>query len=318
MFRITARTVLELGSELISSDIIAFYELVKNGFDARTKAGVEIRFDIVLSRRAYLRLQKAIASGARLEELKTRIKSELLPTSSNRAHQSFAACIEKAKSVESLSRRLRRVQKRYNTITVSDSGDGMSLEDLNRNFLVIGTPSRKKDVEAALQRGDKDVPYLGEKGIGRLSAMRLGDRLRVEAARHDDKSLNILEIDWEKFSDVDAMLDQIPVVPESGGPKSNNEWSGTSITISDLIENWTEPRVREMAEYDFARLSDPFSDSGSRPRIAIYWNGERVAIPIMSNALLDAAHASVRGSYEIIGGSPVLTCNFEARSLAGC
>jgi hypothetical protein len=34
VFRVNARTVLELGSELISSDIIAFYELIKNVADA--------------------------------------------------------------------------------------------------------------------------------------------------------------------------------------------------------------------------------------------------------------------------------------------
>lgn len=48
MFRVTVRTVLERGSELISSDIIAFHELIKKGFYARTKSGVEIRFDIPL------------------------------------------------------------------------------------------------------------------------------------------------------------------------------------------------------------------------------------------------------------------------------
>jgi hypothetical protein len=64
LFRITARTVLELGSELISSDIIAFYELIKNGFDAKTKTGVDIRFDIALPRRAYLKLQDPMAPCA--------------------------------------------------------------------------------------------------------------------------------------------------------------------------------------------------------------------------------------------------------------
>lgn len=53
MFRITARTVLELGAELISSDIIAFYELIKNGFDAVTRRGVEVRFDIPIPRHNY-------------------------------------------------------------------------------------------------------------------------------------------------------------------------------------------------------------------------------------------------------------------------
>ena len=37
MLSVTARTILELGSELISSKIVAFYELVKNGSDAKTK-----------------------------------------------------------------------------------------------------------------------------------------------------------------------------------------------------------------------------------------------------------------------------------------
>lgn len=64
MFHITARTVLELGSELISPDIIAFYELIKNGFDAGSKTGVDIRFDIVVSRHAGLKLHDRIAKAA--------------------------------------------------------------------------------------------------------------------------------------------------------------------------------------------------------------------------------------------------------------
>lgn len=315
MFRITARTVLELGSELISSDIIAFYELIKNGFDAQTKTGVNVRFDIVLSQRTYLRIRKNISSGMSLEELKKQIKSELLLTASEVSREGFVIAIDKSSSLESLTLNFERAQKRFNTITVSDDGLGMSLEDLQHNFLVIGTPSRKKEVDAALKRGDTHTPYLGEKGIGRLSAMRLGEYLKVETARATDTNFNILEIDWTAFGDVDTMLDQIPIAPSIGDQKPNNDWSGTSIIISDLTENWTESRVREMAEYDFARLTDPFADAGARPRIAIYWNGERMAIPIMSSALLNAAHARVSGIYEIIDGSPVLTCNFEALSL---
>ena len=54
MFTVTARTVLELGAELISSDVIAFYELIKNGFDAGSKNGVAIRFETLLKRRRRL------------------------------------------------------------------------------------------------------------------------------------------------------------------------------------------------------------------------------------------------------------------------
>lgn len=315
MFRITARTVLELGSELISSDIIALYELIKNGFDAGTKTGVDVKFDIVLPRRSYLRLHNMVEVGGNLDVLRAAIKEEILPNASSAARSAFAALLDEATSADTLRHNLTTAQRTYNTITVSDAGTGMSQHDLESSFLVIGTPSRKKDVEAALARGDPQSPYLGEKGIGRLSAMRLGERLRVVTARTDDTAVNNLDIDWRAFADIDAMLDQVPVAPTVGGPKPEPDWSGTSIIISDLMENWTESRVRDMAGYEFARLTDPFADPATRPRIAIFWNGERIAIPIMSGALIDVAHARVEGQYTLVNGSPILKCTFKALNL---
>ena len=54
-FKISARTILHLGSELISSDAIAFYELIKNAFDAQSKrvkirAIIRIPHDAALAR----------------------------------------------------------------------------------------------------------------------------------------------------------------------------------------------------------------------------------------------------------------------------
>jgi hypothetical protein len=112
LFRITARTVLELGAELISSDIIAFYELIKNGFDAEARLGVvperrrgvDIRFDIVLPRHAYLRVQDRIAAAtksssapgasdkeaaAQLQALKTEILDAFLVTASQAARDAY-------------------------------------------------------------------------------------------------------------------------------------------------------------------------------------------------------------------------------------
>ena len=39
-FKVAAGTVLERGAELISSDAVAIYELVKNAIDARSPDGV--------------------------------------------------------------------------------------------------------------------------------------------------------------------------------------------------------------------------------------------------------------------------------------
>ena len=54
----------------------------------------------------------------------------------------------------------------------------MAIEELSDVFLRIGTNSRRKDNLAGAR-------YLGDKGIGRLSAMRLGDRLQVKTAREE-------------------------------------------------------------------------------------------------------------------------------------
>ena len=44
-FRVAARIILELGDELISSDSVALYELVKNSIDAGSRVGIHYDAD---------------------------------------------------------------------------------------------------------------------------------------------------------------------------------------------------------------------------------------------------------------------------------
>ena len=205
-----------------------------------------------------------------------------------------------------------------NRIIVSDEGTGMSRQDLIDNYLVIGTASRKRAIDAALvehRGGDRRPPFLGEKGIGRLSAMRLGDRLLVETAERSDKQLNLLRIDWSAFEDLDAMLEEIDVAPKRGASKPGRNWSGTKLIVTALTADWTRDRVKDLGEYDFARLTDPFADAKRRPRIAIFWNGTRMPVAHMDRNLLSHAHASVRGRVVYRESGPALQCTFEALDL---
>jgi signal transduction histidine kinase len=323
LFRITARTVLELGSELISSDIIAFYELIKNGFDAGTKNGVEVRFDIVLTKaigqrlgRDALKIDPKDENSARsLSELKAVLDGEILDSASKDARAGFRALLNAAVSPAALADAITEGMRRFNTITIKDTGSGMSTRDLEDNFLVIGTGSRKKAIDAALASGTAKAPYLGEKGIGRLSAMRLGEQLRVNTAKISDVRFNVLEIDWKIFNTVDAMLDEIDVKPSVGDPKPSPEWSGTNIVIGDLTENWFKERVFEMGDREFSRLTDPFEDPGVRPRIAVFWNDDRVPVGSMSRGLLEAAHAHIHGKYSIVEGEPLLEITTDIADL---
>ena len=315
MFKITARTILELGSELISSDIIAFYELIKNGFDAGTRDGVNIQFNIVIRRNAYLELRgKALSSPKSTSGVVSLAEAALNIDAPIELLEKSRALLQQAATGQQLVAALDQIYE-MSRIVVSDAGSGMSVDDLNDNFLVIGTASRKREVDKALRTGETKSPFLGEKGIGRLSAMRLGDTLRVETARATDRYLNCLDIDWSDFAQIDAMLADIDIHPTQGDAVESKGWSGTRIIIGKLSEDWTAERVKRMADYDFSRLTDPFVDPKKRPRVALYWNEDRISIPWMQKALIQGAHVSVNGTYTVVEGKPQLSCAVEIKNL---
>lgn len=315
MFKVSARTVLELGAELISSDAIAFYELIKNGFDAGTQNGVELHFEIVVRKNAILTLSaRSRLGGELLESLKDSALQLLNQDAPAELLEAAQTLIEGAKTHSDFSARLVSVQN-LNRILVVDTGEGMSRDDLVNNFLTLGTASRRKALDQAIEANASKAPYLGEKGIGRLSAMRLGEKLIVSTSRKGDRRKNVLSIDWARFSELDALLEDIHVAPEEGEIKEDKNTSGTTIELANLLEDWTIGKVKDLVEYAFARLTDPFLDQKTRPRIVVYWNGDRITIPWMTNQLLAAAHAKVSGVYQIENGKPSFTCHLKAFNL---
>ena len=153
MFRVSARTVLELGSELISSDIIAFYELIKNSFDADSRSGAEIRFEVVLNRNDYLRLrQKIVEESFDVNKAQSEIRGALDWSASKESTEYFETAICEAKDLNELLHTLDTGYSSKNRIIVSDEGTGMSKQDLLENYLVIGTASRKHAIDAALSK----------------------------------------------------------------------------------------------------------------------------------------------------------------------
>lgn len=311
--------MLELGAELISSDVIAFYELIKNAFDAGSPNGAEIHFEIVIRRNDYLKFRKrAIDGSVNIDRLKTDIENALYPSAPIDSLDRFRTAINEVNEVEAFIEALDVAYAAENRIILSDEGTGMSNKDLIDNYLVIGTASRKRAIDAAIAEyatGEHRAPFLGEKGIGRLSAMRLGDRLTVETAQEGDKRLNLLTIDWSAFGDLDAMLEEIDVVPKRGGAKPEPSWKGTRLIIGSLEADWTYDRVKLLGEHDFARLTDPFADARRRPRIALFWNGTRVPIAHMDHHLLAHAHASVKAQFVSGESGPALKARFEALDL---
>jgi len=302
-FKVAARTLLHLGAELISSDAVALQELIKNAFDAGSK---RVTVDVVV------RVPHATA-----HELAEQIRKEergrdgaASQTALDHARSVLQAAVDAtAPGAKALVRQvaeardwstLRDALTEANYLVVADTGEGMSLQTLRDAFLTIGTRSRhaarlQQRADGPLARGQRAI--LGEKGVGRLSAMRLGTRLHVESTTAGEDHWNVLDIDWSWFShESDALLEEFPVAPRVGAPKERPEESGTRIRISGLTSEWTRERLEELAKYEFSKLTDPFTETPVFP-IQLRFNGEPVPIPRFNRLLLENAHATVRASF---------------------
>lgn len=332
-FRVSARTVLQLGAELISSDGIAFYELVKNAIDAGSPS-VSIS---VVSRVPYNVYELAIRAlagdndalaelsgpaagrhGARKGAQSTH--SDIASTVRDAVE---AALVADAPGLDALRSELagamtvselEMVLAEANYIEVADTGEGMSLADLGRVYLTIGTTNRLH--QRAANPGDtggRTRPILGEKGIGRLSVMRLGDVLRVRTAREEGASWNLLEVDWREFArEGERDIGDVRVSPRVGPPRRAGEPHGTTIHVAALNSAWSLDRLQQLAVANLARLSDPFAPT--RFPILLAFNGVGVDIPRLADFIFSHAHGYLTARYDPDAhGGPALTGRVEYR-----
>ena len=305
-FKFSARTLLELGKELISSDEIALYELIKNAVDAQSPR-VEIFVNVQLCNSDY---REAIAQireeGRSPAEVRDSVRSKLIDPES----ADSITILDELSGIsqeEDFLNRLKSLYDDLNYIEVRDTGHGMSLDELSEIFLRIGTSSRRKEnLRGALN--------LGDKGIGRLSAMRLGDRLQVKTSRSENQYWNLLDIDWKLFShDDDVDADAINIEPEIGDEKIEAGEHGTIIRISALQGDWDLPRFTDILQGRIARMVDPFVRGRANRLIVARHNGERVQIPSIPELLLRAAHAVCHVEFRMDGHMPVLEGEIDYR-----
>jgi signal transduction histidine kinase len=99
-----------------------------------------------------------------------------------------------------------------------DDGVGMSLDDVENRWLVVGTPSKKLSPPTVRDEYESR-PVMGEKGIGRLAVSTLGDILLLITKRDCQQSdcFTALFFDWKVARNHNLMLDEfeVPVLPFS-------------------------------------------------------------------------------------------------------
>jgi signal transduction histidine kinase len=301
-FKFAARVLEHLGAELISSDDVALYELVKNGFDASiglpgpALVRVDVDYQLAVDRVAEWRgaLEGKASAGPRLYTRDEVL--EALPAQSPPTESELRVLRTVLPSRASIAE-MRRAFGAANRIVISDSGVGMGLEDFDKHFLTVGTTHRLQQVRDHMKRGNDSDGVLptGEKGIGRLSMMRLGSQAEIRSSKRGEDTEQCLQIDWRRFSaDQTEQAQTIPVDLRSGPRRSDSPVNGTTITITDLRSAWDQTKTREVAQRFLSKFLDPFQKGPRRREVQITWNGIELEVPRVGRVFLDAAHNGFR------------------------
>ena len=305
-FSFEARTLLELGKELISTDEVALFELIKNAVDAHSPT-VEILVKCSLTHSNYQKALRLVqSSNSSLSKVTAFLQSKLVDPEIPEC-KSLLRNLKRSKDREEYVETLDEHYSKINSITVLDSGEGMSFQDLKNVYLRIGTRYRRRQNEDGARN-------LGDKGIGRISAMRLGELLTVKTTKSGEAYWNLLEVDWGRFSHEEEMLvNEVKVVPRRGRQKKRKDESGTEIRIEKLNADWDWTRFNELLDGKVARFIDPFERGLANKLLIAKHNGQRALVPSVPKPLMDHAHAACHATFGFDAGEPFITGKVDYR-----
>lgn len=131
-------------------------------------------------------------------------------------------------------------------IVIEDNGTGMSLETIMNVWLEPATDFRKRQRDERRRTEIFKRFPLGEKGVGRFAAHKLGDIVEVITKQENSKEEVVVTVDWNKFQK-DDYLDKIPVTWILRDPEVfTGKRKGAQVTIKNLRKQWTTAMVNNL------------------------------------------------------------------------
>ena len=178
----------------------------------------------------------------------------------------------------------------------------MSLNDVKEFFLTVGTTHRQSQHVSHIRDGSpypSDVPVAGEKGIGRLSAMRLGKRLHLDTWQVDGSEQVQLDVNWGWFFDnPDADPEEYVLEPAEVARTMPMDKSGTRLVITEITSAWDFDKVTSLGSKQLSKFIDPFSAKAPR-RLVVTWNSQRIDLNALAKTYLQAAHNGMIGEARV-------------------
>ena len=192
-FRMHPRVFAALGADLVTNDVVAVIELVKNAYDAFADT-VWVRF---------------------------LTDSESAPI-----------------------------------LEIEDNGHGMTFETVRDVWCMVATPFKVNN--PTVISGEKSRRVAGEKGLGRLSVARIGNRLQMLTQAPAGDCWEVVA-SWSDITAGNDLSESYAKYRKLPG-KSPFKKSGTLLRISELKTPW-DTRIDDL-EDNLSRLISPFSDIG--------------------------------------------------------
>lgn len=191
-FRIHPRAFKALGADLVTNDVVAIIELVKNAYDAYATT-VDIRF-------------------------------------------------REIDGVEALE--------------IEDNGSGMTRRVIGEAWCTVATPYRQEN-PVVTRPGKRNRRTSGAKGLGRLSAARLGAKLEMLTQTKNGVGWKVT-VDWDQLARAESLDQCVATVVRDSSQHFRT--SGTVLRILPLRSRWDEAAIDDLRE-NLGRLLPPFEVS---------------------------------------------------------
>ena len=155
--------------------------------------------------------------------------------------------------------RLDVLREQEPSITVTDDGEGMSLQVLTSIWLVPGDDHRQRQRLSNRRTPKHGRLPVGEKGLGRFAVHKLGNRIEL-VTRSQDADECVVEIAWDELIS-QPYLDQAPVRIRERPPEVFLDGrTGTQIEIRQLREStWSRREVRRLYN-QITSICSPFEE----------------------------------------------------------
>lgn len=173
-----------------------------------------------------------------------------------------------AKKVEIVFQHIKsKFESKKAKIYVIDNGEGMSYDDLEKKWLLVGY-SEKGELEKELDRKDfrdkigKRRIFAGAKGVGRFSCDKLGSKLDLYTKKENENIIHALHMDWDRFEKEPTQefqkikVDYEPLRQIDIGISTGKFKKGTILEISSLRDDWDRSKLIKLKRY-LQRLINP-------------------------------------------------------------